>query len=334
MLVTTCALADARIAESSGVGAVTADRTLVWTHDDSGDSARFFAVSLADCRTRAVYAVRGVTATDWEDVAVDHRRRVLWFGDVGDNDARRGEVQLVRVPEPAVPAAAAAAAPVVPVGGTVVRLRYPDGAHDCETVLVDPASGQVFLVTKSYAGTAVVYAAPLPLPASGVSVLERVGSVRVAPTIGGAGPRGVLTSAAVTGGAVSPDGRRVVLRTYAGALEWDVPATGALRLADALRGTPRVVALPRRPQGEGIAYTLDGRSLVTTTEGVGGAVDVVADPPPAATAASPTPVIRSPVARPAVPSRTDHGRWRWGAAVVLAGAVLAVVQRRRSRMGR
>src|SRR2546423_9647754 len=60
--------ADPRIVESSGL-ATSPDRDgIVYTHNDSGDVARFFAVDSRG-ETVAVYTLRGATNVDWGDMA-------------------------------------------------------------------------------------------------------------------------------------------------------------------------------------------------------------------------------------------------------------------------
>jgi hypothetical protein len=80
--------ADPRIAESSGL-VVSSSGELVYTHNDSGDEARVFAVGL-DGRTRTTWTLPGVQTRDWEDVARgpdEQGRSCLWLGDIGDNSA-------------------------------------------------------------------------------------------------------------------------------------------------------------------------------------------------------------------------------------------------------
>src|SRR5687768_666059 len=63
-----CRFADDRITESSG--AVTSSVSDGWffTHNDSGDEARFFVVDRR-CRTLATHTMPGVDSNDWEDMA-------------------------------------------------------------------------------------------------------------------------------------------------------------------------------------------------------------------------------------------------------------------------
>ena len=293
---------DSRITESSGLAAGTRS-DLLFTHNDSGDSARFFAVDRTG-RTRATYPLRGVDARDWEDIARGPGR-TLWLGDIGDNSAARDRGLLVhRVPEPA----GTGGATLTP---TTFRLRYDDGPKDAEALLVTP-QGRLLLVEKTFGSAAGVYASDVPLRSGGVvNLLHRVGEVHVP---------------MVTGGDLSPDGRRVVLRNYTAAYEWDVPNGDVLA---ALAEDPERVPLPGSSQGEGISYSRDGRSLLTSSEGKGGPVYELR---PGAPAAAPEP---SDSATPGAAQRDARNAWRvplTAAGVVLVtGLLLSVVRHRRVR---
>jgi hypothetical protein len=249
---TLCTLQDSRITEASGIAV---GPGVLWTHDDSGDTARFFALD-RHCRTRATYDVGNETATDWEDVA--RGAGALWFGDIGDNSSRRSSVEVVKVPEPRVTPGDHQ------VRATVLRFRYADGPHDAEALLVHPRTGQLFVVTKSYGGWAGVYAAPLHPATSATNVLTRVAAFHLSPTGTPGGPAGPLGQVAVTSGDINASATRVVVRTYTDAYEWRIPDGD---VAEAFGTAPGRTALPADRQGEGIAYDTDGLSWVTSSEG-------------------------------------------------------------------
>ena len=239
---TLCTLQDPRITESSGLVASSTSDDVLYTHNDSGDVARFFAID-RHCRTLATFLLSGVQARDWEDISRGPGH-TLWLGDIGDNSAIRDRGILVhRVTEPGP------AEGVVRVASTAYRLHYPDGPHDAEALLVHPRTGQLLIVTKAFVGGR-VYAAPLPLRADAPNLLRKVGDVPV--------PE-------VTGGDISPDGTHLVLRNYTAAYEWDVARDDVI---GALRAAPVRVPLPASPQGEGITYTRDGQGLIVSSEGL------------------------------------------------------------------
>jgi hypothetical protein len=257
---------DPAVVESSGVASSTRRNDVVYTHNDSGDRPRFFAVDRQGC-TIATYTLRDAEAVDWEDMAAARDRSGrgrLWFGDIGDNFSTRSDgVTVYRVDEPKPPpkrgttGEACAPAPAErPLGATRFDLRCADGPHDAETLLVQPGTQRVFVVTKDLSGAnAVLYAAPRKLRSGAVQVLERVADVTLTP--------GTPDPGVITGGDSSPDGKRLVLRTYTEAFEWRIP-DGDLRAA--LAETPTRIALPETPQGEAIAYTRRGDALITTSE--------------------------------------------------------------------
>jgi len=265
---------DPRIDESSGL-ATSSSGELVYTHNDSGDEARFFAVG-PDGETRTTYVLPGVQTRDWEGMARgpdEQGRSSLWLGDIGDNNGRRELGILVhRVREPAP----TEQEEVTTEPPTSFRLRYPDGPVDAEALLVHPRTGQLHVVSKPLAGAAQVYAAPSALDPAGPNLLELAGQARVEATGTPGGPGiGGLANLLVTAGDIAPDGSRVALRTYTDVYEWAVRGDD---IAAAFAGTPTVTPLPPTEQGEGLAYAPDGRSVLVSTEGAASPVHRVALP--------------------------------------------------------
>lgn len=250
-----------QITESSGVATSSVSDDWFFTHEDSGAGPVFSAVGV-DGRLLATYDL-GVDARDWEDMGRGPDG-TLWLADIGDNGARRDLGLLVhRVAEPQVDPGRTGVEQDVPA--TSYRLRYADGPRDAETLLVHPQTGRLFVVTKPLGADPRVYAAPPELAAGGPNVLEQVGTVEVGGTGTAGGPGiGALAQGLVTGGDISPDGTRVALRTYTDLYEWPLAGDD---VAAALEGEPEVTALPATFQGEGVAYTRDGTSLLLTTEG-------------------------------------------------------------------
>jgi hypothetical protein len=213
-------------------GLVATGRDTLWTHNDSGDSARLFELG-SDGRLRRELAVPGAGNVDWEDIAA--RRGVLYVGDIGDNDAKRPGIVVQRVRESGPPAGR-------------LDLRYADGPHDAETLLVDPSDGTLALVTKSFGGENRLYVAR-------GSTLRRGPLVPVSP------------GEAVTAGDISADGRTIVLRTYDRALVWSRDPREPLPKALAREPCAAGVDLAAEGQGEALALARDGRSFFTVAEG-------------------------------------------------------------------
>jgi WD40 repeat protein len=307
-------LLDPRITESSDLVASARHPGLVWTTNDSGDAARIFGVN-GSGKTVAVLHLRGARARDWEALAPGRAAdgsTLLWVGDIGDNRSTWPSVRVYRVVEPA-------ALGDQDVSWTSYDLRFPDGSRDAEALLVDPADQRLYVVSKRVDGAA-VYVAPARLRTDRVNVLTRVAS---APSV-------------VTDGAFSPDGRTVALRGYVWA--WT---------SSSIRGPWHRIDLPLQPQGESLAWTPDGSSLLVGSEG--GRSEVWRVPLTSATASSST-TSSQEASRPAPsPSASDVATrvgsvsalpthsvgsspgWRLLVGALALGAALSVVAAARRR---
>jgi hypothetical protein len=249
------------IDESSGL--VAAQLTGVyWTHNDSGDGPFIYAIDEIGA-SRGVWRVGGAENHDWEDIAAgpgpDTSKRYLYIGDIGDNDDNRKGLIVYRISEPTITdndAATSRQNPRVTESAEVIRLRFPDGKHDAETLMVHPKSGDLYIVTKVALENAVVYKAAAPLPLDKQIVMTRLNELDLRNLVGGA----------VTGGDISPDGRRVALCDYLQGYEATLPATSN-NFDDIWKQPMIALDLGKRKQGESIAYRLDGKALLATSEG-------------------------------------------------------------------
>ena len=136
------------------------------------------------------------------------------------------------------------------------RCWYPDGAHDAESLLVHPVSGDLYIVSKIPFANPSVYKARAPLNVNGPTTLERIADLNLPSLFGGL----------VTGGDISPDGLRVALCDYVDGYEL-VLGDGRAPFDQIWKQPLQPVDLGKRKQGESIAYRLDGRALLATSEG-------------------------------------------------------------------
>ena len=251
------------INESSGLVA-SASPGIYWTHNDSGDGPFLYAIDEKG-ESRGVWRVAGADASDWEDIAAgpgpDPRKRYLYVGDIGDNDTNRSEVVVYRIPEPTIAASDSRSSktrPRVTEPAEAFKLRYPDGKHDAEALMVHPITGDFYIVSKIPFANPSVYKASAPLNTGRIIILARKTELNVPSVLGGL----------ITGGDISPDGRRVALCDYLQGYELLLP-DGDPNFDDIWKQTFNKIDLGRRKQGESIAYRLDGRALLATSEGVG-----------------------------------------------------------------
>lgn len=241
-------ITDPRVNESSGLAASPTQNGVFYTHNDSGDSARFFRFDKSG-RITGEFKLKDVKAVDWEDMASAKigGKSYLYFADIGDNNRKRDDLVIHRVEEPKGD------------GGEIkkvdsFRIEYPDKKRDCEAFMVDPKSGDFWLVTKARDGETVAY--KLEKPDQGKkNMLKHVAKLEV--------NTGGLGGTWVTGGDISPDGQAVVIRTYSGALEYKVPK----KFSDWVKAKPLPVKTASEAQGEAICYSRDSGMLLTSTEG-------------------------------------------------------------------
>jgi hypothetical protein len=249
---------DRALKEASALAASQKSPGVYWTLNDSGNSPTVYAVD-EQGRSRGSFRVDDAENVDWESLQVGpgtNGGSALYIGDTGDNDRKRREIVIYRVPEP----------DPLPIGGRssngrtapaeAFRLQFPAGAHDTEAILVHPVTGELLVVTKTQPGRATVYRAPMPLNARQRATMEKVADLDMA--------RAGVKIDVVTDGAVSADARRVAIRTYSSALEFDVPPGAAL--ASIWEQAPRFLRIDDPPQGEGLSYRADGTALITIGE--------------------------------------------------------------------
>jgi hypothetical protein len=296
---------DPAIVESSGLAVVGG---LLVTTNDSGDTGRVYVVDLRSGET--------VGLTDWSAAPEDVEALApagggtdgeVWVGDIGDNRAERPSVSVSRV---------SVGRGDLDVDVTSYELVYPDGPRDAESLLADPVSGRLYVVSKGvFGGT--VYAAPERLSAGRPNPLQEVGPVL-----------GIATDAAFF-----PDGRHLIVRSYTEAAVYSWPD---------LEEVGRF-GLPDQQQGEGIAVSADG-TIYASSEGLHASVLRIALPAVVRRAmepsrsATPTPTTApTPTATP--PPGTREGRelpeqdigprsaWGWALGGILGLGIVIVLAR-------
>lgn len=237
------------INEASGIVASRKNLNVLWVQNDSGDSARVFAMNTQGIHL-AIYTILGAGAWDWEDIAIGPGpapgQDYLYIGDIGDNNAvRTGGVHVYRVLEPTVDPNQSPVT-VWLAGSETITLHYPDGPRDAETLMVDPANGDIYIVSKRDSRSRVYLAA---YPQTSGMTMQFVAEL----PWGGA-----------TGGEISPLRTEIIIRGYGNASLWPVPDYGFLW--NAFDAAPCNVPLVGEPQGEAIGFDAFGFGYFTVSE--------------------------------------------------------------------
>ena len=240
-------LKDPRITEASGIAASRGYRNVFWVHNDSGSGPEIFCVK-ANGISCGTVTIAEAEAIDWEDIAAGPNG-TLYIGDIGDNQKTRDSVDVYQVSENEPPGTDRTA--TWGLDGHP-RFRYPGGSFDAEALMVHPATGAIYIVTKG-SPALVLRGAPEG------GRMKVVGALRLP---------GLLSL--VTGADISPDGEHVIIGTYDRAFE--LTARPGRPFDSIWRAKPRPISLPIAPQREAIAYTVNGDAIVSTSEGEGAAL--------------------------------------------------------------
>lgn len=239
--------------EASGLVASRKLEEVLWLHND-GPSPRVYAVNTKGKHVATLDVA--VVLTDVEDIAIgpgpDKGRDYLYLGDIGDNEARRKAIRVCRVPEPDLD----------PQGRAHLRatdfeefmLKLPGGGADCEALLVDPETGDIYIVTKENKRAKVYMAAGDKLTAGETIPLKLVLNLKVKK---------------VSGGDISPDGTKILLRNESDGWLWHrqpgASIVDTLATQESLEVQVRTSVQARN--GESVGFSADSEGYYTISEG-------------------------------------------------------------------
>lgn len=240
-----CKVGDDRLTEISGIAASAQHPGILWTHNDSGDGPRVYALDAKTCEIRATVTMSGIDVTDVEAIAVGQDSKgqpVIWVADIGGNTVRRSNVWLHSFAEPAQ-----IRDQQVKVSSSAIT--YSDAPGDSESLLVEPTpNGRMWIVSKRQSSQGKFYALPAGFgPGSRSATVEPVGA---APWL-------------ATDASFSPQGGQFVIRTYIGARMYQGVPPGS---------DERGLDVPSQGQGEAITFSADATSVYTISEGANAAL--------------------------------------------------------------
>lgn len=242
----------AAIIEASGLAASRNTPGYYFTHNDNTNDERIFALSETGVLRGTWTLDIAATVRDPEDIAVGPGPvsgvSYLYLADIGDNNNVRTDITVYRAIEPMVPAVGAPVVADLPAES--IRLSYPDGPRDSETLMID-TNGDIYLVVKRLT-PGKVYRAAFPQSTTSVNVLEHVGQLdwgQIQPT----------------GGDIAADGSAIIVRGYFRFDLWPRPAGSSI--GDVLSVAGCGVAIALEPQGEAICFRNALLDYATVSEG-------------------------------------------------------------------
>ncbi len=233
--------------EASGLACSIRNQNILWSHNDSGGKAAVYAL---DTQGRLVCSLelKGVKNRDWEELAVARDPKTglshIYIGEIGDNNARYESLKIYKVEEP-----------VLSPGDTLLSTDrfetydfiYDDGARDAEAMFVEPVSGDIYIISKREEQVG-LYRITAPTTAK-KNVAVRISS---------------LPLAWVTAADLSPNGKKLLVKTYTGVFKFKskLAKNGELVISKHPKALPYKV----EPQGEGICWDSKAKGYFTLSE--------------------------------------------------------------------
>ena len=237
------------IDEASGLAMSANMDGYLWTHQDSGQPNSVYLLS-KDGEFIREYNVPGAVNQDWEDIAqgkgpVDGLS-YLYIADIGNNNSPVTPTNTIyRIPEIASIEDQFNGAQL-----EKITFSYPEGPVDAESILVDPLTKDIFILSKEMIRS-VVYKLPYPQSTTETIMAEKVGV-----------NAGIFMA---TGADISNDGSEVLIRNYA--TVYHLQKSKGESLEQMLtRATLKTLKVAFEPQGEAICFDRSANGFYTLSE--------------------------------------------------------------------
>jgi hypothetical protein len=242
-----------QIGEASGVVSGRKNPGLVYMHEDSGNRNVVFVYDTLG-QLVGEWVLVGIGNRDWEDIAIgpgpEAGETYIYVGDIGDNRGVRDFINIYRFPEPEVPSGAQQTPFKTNISNVeTIRVKYPDGPRDAETLMIDPKTKDLVIVTKREVQVH-VYQLPYPQKVDGTETPIFF--------------RGKLPFRTITAGDISPDGSEIMIKDYGTIYHWNTTSQGIVSTLF-LQEPTRPAYIPE-VQGEALGWSYDGNGYFTITE--------------------------------------------------------------------
>lgn len=231
--------------EASGIVASVSNPGFLWTHEDKNNTNEIFLLDMQTGETVASYELDGIFNRDWEDIEIgpgpEEGTTYIYLGETGDNDRVYNGYEIYRFEEPVFEESHRGQKITIESEIETLKFRYPDGLkHDVETLLLDPITKDLFLVTKrSFFST--IYVLPYPQDTENSATAIKVGEFPFTRAVGGN---------------ISFDGQEMLIKTYDYVMFWQRSLDESM--VDMFMKTPELAPYTPEPQGEAICFDQQG----------------------------------------------------------------------------
>jgi hypothetical protein len=237
-----------KLAEASGLASSSTLPGYYWTHNDSGNKPEVYLLN-SEGKLVSTIRLKGMFNRDWEDIAEgvgpDLNKQYVYVGDIGNNLKLGVDIMVYRFEAPTkVPAEKSNVKP------DFVYLRYPDGPRDAESLMVDPISRHLYVISKREKQVGLYKVPHFDFKGGETAKMEKVLT---------------LPYTWITAGDISKDGHHIIIKNDTKIFYWHRKNNESVEEA---MGKPATV-LPYVPekQGEGLTFKVDNSGYLTISEG-------------------------------------------------------------------
>ena len=239
------------LVEASGIVESMANDHVLWSHNDTYNFNRIFAFNEQGTHL-GIFWLDGIENRDWEDIALGPGPEVnvdyLYIGEIGDNNSVYDYKYIYRVPEPVVLFNQTPVEETIYEFDTIIY-QYPDSNRDAETLMLDPLTKDIYIVSKREFEDIRVYRAPYPQPVNEVIILEHVATLELSQ---------------IVAGDISVSGCEILLKNYRDIYYWE--RDPGENLWEAFSNDPVILPYIQEVQGEAICWAADSMGYYTLSE--------------------------------------------------------------------
>jgi len=238
--------------EASGLAVSRSNPSFFWTHNDSGHPNWLFPVP-ASGDNYGYIPLSGAGARDWEDICIGPGPvdgvNYIYVADIGENQNVHSFIVVYRVPEPDISNISTNHGITINADDVErFEFTYPDGPVDAESIMIDPWTKDIYIVTKS-GYRSILYRAKAPQNSTQRTELEKLAQFPF---------NGAVASD------ISADGYHIGIKTFSRIYYWH-RETGQ-SVVDAMKVQPRLLPYILEPQGEAFGWLPDASGYFTLSE--------------------------------------------------------------------
>ena len=260
------------VPEISGLACSRVTPGYLWMESDEVTSYIVATNEAGTTREQKINFSSSISRDDWEDLCggVYNGKNYLFVGLFGDNNASKGNYQILYFEEPEITGGTKTVTP------NIIKFQYPNGTkHNAEAMMYDNVEQMIYIITKVYYDVCQVFKRPMSLSyGSTTQTLTYVCDLGIKADMG-TGTNPYKGFHLVTAADISPDGQYVLIKNhnntaadkneeYSWTLMWK--RQGNESIGQTLLRQPQAIGCYEQEwQGEAICW-LDNTTFYTTSD--------------------------------------------------------------------